>query len=56
MISEQDWQNFFDVLDKIVSGDLPWKDKRDLVLKKAREYGSNSETNLEEIGGWFEGE
>ena len=51
-MTEQDWDQFFGLVDKIVDIRGPWLNKAELIKRKANEFGA--ETGLNELLAWFE--
>ncbi len=51
MLSDDEWEKFFGLLERIVNHSEPWKDKKAVVQKQARLY-DNLE-NLDEFTVWF---
>jgi hypothetical protein len=49
-LKEEDVVEFYIVLDKVVSADGPWKDKK---AKLVNEASTEDRINLEEFIGWF---
>jgi hypothetical protein len=52
MLSEREWEKFFELLDKIAgSSEGSWEERRDDVRSEAESRGSSG--NLEEFVNWF---
>jgi hypothetical protein len=51
-VEEDDWEKFFELVDKIVDGPGTMKEKTEEVLRKAQEH--SCEINFEELVAWFE--
>ena len=49
-MSEQDWNLFFELVEKIISQPGSWKEKKDAVEKEASNRGDIA---LQEFVGWF---
>lgn len=50
-MTTQEWDQFFELLDKIVDGEGTWEEKSGAVVEAAAER--ESEAKLEEFCGWF---
>lgn len=51
-MTEQNWEEFFALVDTIVNGNSSWEEKASAVIEKASEY--NCENQFEELVGWFQ--
>lgn len=50
-VTNKEWDQFFEIMDKIVNDGSPYQEKMEAVRAKAREQ--NSSTTLEEFTEWF---
>lgn len=51
-ITDSEWEDFFDVMERIVKQEGGWQEKKLSVEEKAKE--NDAENALEEFGSWFD--
>lgn len=54
MMSEDQWEELFNVLEMLVDSEGAWKDKAEIIKKKAKEL--KADETLAEFLSWFESE
>lgn len=54
IMPDDEWERFFELMEKITNGQGSWQEKRDAVIAQAA--ANASDTALDEFNQWFQAE